>query len=167
MKKLTFTCAVFYCTVLHAQVGIGKTNMTNASTLLEFGLEAKGIILPSVDSAPGAVGGTFIVNTVDQAVQYHNGTDWISLTGVEELIANPYVNTQIADLATEHGVIIGAKTSSKPGVLVLESTSKAMILPKISNPHTSFKSPVAGTIAYDTNSDSLAVCDGQNWFFWQ
>lgn len=151
----------------HSQVAIGKNNITNESTLLEFGSEAKGIILPSVDSAPGAVGGTFIANIVDKAVQYHNGTDWISLTGMGESIANPYVNTLIPDKATEHGVIIGARTSSKPGVLVLESTSKAMILPKVSNPHTHFKSPVAGTIVYDTNSDSLAVCDGQNWFFWQ
>lgn len=153
--------------MLHAQVAIGKDNITNPSTLLEFGSENKGIILPSVDSAPGAVGGTFIVNTNDKAVQYHNGSDWTNLTLSGEAVANRYVNTQIADKATDQGVIIGANTSSKPGVLVLESTTKAMILPKVSNPHTNFKSPVAGTMVYDTNSDSLAVCDGQNWFFWQ
>ncbi len=153
--------------MLHAQVAIGKSSITNPSTLLEFGLEPKGIILPSVDDAPGATGGTFIVNINDRAVQYHDGTNWINLTNTGESVANPYVNTQIADKATDHGVIIGDNTSSKPGVLVLESTTKAMILPKVSNPQSTIKSPVTGTIVYDTNSDSLAVCDGQNWFFWQ
>lgn len=161
------TSAVFFCAMFNAQIAIGKDNITNQSTLLEFGTEAKGIILPSVDSAPGAVGGTFIVNINKKAVEYHNGTDWVSMTNPGEAINYPYIPQQVPDNVTNQNVIIGSSTSTKPGVLVLESSTKAMILPKVTTPHTSIKSPIAGTMAYDIQSDSLAICDGQNWFFWQ
>ncbi|ASK29001.1 hypothetical protein CEY12_02265 [Chryseobacterium sp. T16E-39] len=151
----------------YAQVAIGKETITNTSTLLEFGSDAKGIILPSVDSAPDAVGGTFIVNTSNKAVEYNNGNDWISLTEAGNAADNPYVDVQTPDRASNQGLIIGANSSSKPGVLVLESSTRAMILPKVTNPQNLIKSPVSGTLVYDTASDSLAVCDGKNWFFWQ
>lgn len=137
---------------------------TNSSVLLEFGTAPKGIILPSVDSAPGAVGGTFIVNTTDEAVQYHNGTTWVDLTDKEKMVAHSYVNTG-TDIG--EGATIGAETTTKPGVLVLESTTQALVLPKVANPDTSILSPIAGTIVYDTVSDTLAVYDGAEWSYWK
>ena len=139
---------------------------TNSSVLLEFGnTEAKGIILPSVDEAPSAVGGTFVVNTTDKAVQFYDGTDWIDLTKAGEAVANPYVNAGTADVG--QGTIIGADTTTKPGVLVLESTTQAMVLPKVASPQDNMPSPVAGTIVYDTDSDMLAVYDGKEWSYWK
>ncbi len=66
-----------------------------------------------------------------------------------------------------NGVIIGAETSVATGILVLESTDKAMILPKISNPHLTGKSPYTGMICYDTVSKTLAIFDGTNWNYWK
>ena len=79
--------------------------------------------------------------------------------------ANPFLNTG-ADVG--NGVIIGANISSKPGVLVLESSTRALILPYVANPHTTIGNNASiGTIVYDTTSDSLALFDGVNWHYWQ
>ena len=137
---------------------------TNSSVLLEFGNLPKGIILPSASEAPDAVGGTFLVNTTAKAVQYFNGTNWINLTYPNKLVENNYVNTGTSYIG--EGVIIGANSSTKPGVLVLESSSKALVLPKVANPHLSVLSPIAGTMVYDTVSDTLAIYDGREWSYW-
>lgn len=153
--------------ISHAQVVISEDPNavpTNSSVLLEFGNLPKGIILPSVSAATGAVGGTFIVNTTDKAVQYFDGTDWINLTYPNSLVSNSFVGNSTTD--TGNGVIIGATSSLKPGVLVLESTTKALVLPKVADPHLNMPSPIAGTMVYDTTSDSLAVYDGKEWSYW-
>lgn len=165
MKTITTIITLAFTGIaLQAQVLIGKEEVTNSSVLLEFGAEAKGIILPSVNSAPGAAGGTFIVNTTDKAVQYFDGTDWVNLTNEGELVEHTYTNAGTTDVGD--GAIIGAETTTKPGVLVLESTTQALVLPKVANPHLTILSPVAGTMVYDTESDSLAVFDGVSWSYW-
>lgn len=150
----------------HGQVIIteqANPTPTNSSVLLEFGSQPKGIILPSVASAPGAVGGTFIVNTTDEAVQYNNGTTWVNLTDVGELKQHSYVN---AGTDTGEGTIIGSTATTKPGALVLESKTQALVLPRVANPHLNILSPIAGTVVYDTTSDAMAVYDGEKWSYW-
>ena len=65
------------------------------------------------------------------------------------------------------GVIIGEQTTNAKGVLVLESTSKSLILPQIQNPHITVKSPYAGMICYDTVSNTFASFDGVSWNYWR
>lgn len=154
-----------------AQVAIGKSSVTNNSVLLEFGSEAKGIILPSVDSAPGAVGGTLLFDITNNSVKVleeKNGglnDNWTNLTENEEPgVAHPFIN---AGPDVGQGVIIGDDTSIKDGVLVLESTTRAMVLPKVANPHLTMPGVIAGTIVYDTAAAMLAVYDGANWSYWK
>lgn len=148
----------------YAQVSIGRTSITNSSVLLEFGSDAKGIILPSLSTTPTNIGGTFIVNANEKAVQVYENNSWTNLSNVGELINHSFINTGI-DVG--EGVIIGEATSPREGVLVLESSTKAMILPKSANPDINIKSPVSGTILYDTSSSTLAIYDGQNWSYWK
>lgn len=167
MKNLILTVFAFVGVTSKAQIVISNSTnptLTNDSVLLEFGSEAKGIILPSVSSATGAVAGTFIVNTSSKAIQYYDGTAWIDLTTSGELVPHNFVNSGSTDIG--NGVIMGATTTTKPGVLVLESTTKALVLPKVANPHQAILSAVAGTMVYDTVSDSIAVYDGANWSYW-
>lgn len=141
-----------------------KTQATNNSVLIEFDTGNRGIILPMVDETPNLTGGTFAVNKISKSVQYSNGESWIDLTTQGELIEHNFAN--VGD-ENANGVIIGSETTSKSGVLVLESTTAALVLPKVANPHLSILSPIAGTICYDTISDSLAVFDGNTWSFWK
>lgn len=154
-----------------AQMAIGKEEVSNASVLLEFGNEPKGIILPSVETATGAVGGTFIFDLTDNSVKVieesNEGVNgnWTNLTQNENSgLAHSFLNdgTDVGE-----GVIIGAETSVKPGALVLESTTAALVLPKVENPHLTMPGAIAGTMVYDTVADMMAVFDGSNWSYWK
>lgn len=164
IRLLAFLPAFLSFAHVDAQVAIGKESLTNPSVLLEFGTEAKGIILPSVASAPGAAGGTFIFNTTDRSVQVFQNTGWTLLTDSNQGVAHPYTNS---GTETGTGIIIGAAASAKPGVLVMESTAKAMVLPKVANPHLNLRGAIAGTMVYDTVSSALAVYDGVQWSYWK
>ncbi len=65
------------------------------------------------------------------------------------------------------GVVLGADSSSASGVLVLESSDKALILPKVTNPHLNMKSPTIGAMCYDTTSKSIAIFNGKEWAYWK
>lgn len=164
--KYILTIAIFFLFSFfsYAQISIGKASITNSSVLLEFGSDAKGIILPSLSTIPANVGGTFIVNTNNKTVQVYENNSWTNLSNIGELVNHSFINSG-TDVGK--GVIMGATTSSREGVLVLESSTKAMILPKSANPHSNIKSPVSGTILYDTASSTLAVYDGVNWSYWK
>ncbi|MGC4128676.1 MAG: hypothetical protein QM564_03785 [Bergeyella sp.] len=185
MIKKIFNTTIIMLMVLSgstifAQVAIGKTSITNSSVLLEFGSEAKGIIVPQVASAPNAAGGTFVFNSTDKALEVWEGKNNSSAGGWTNLTAD--TTTTPSSVGAEHsftntgtdvisasgaGVIIGASTTTKPGALVLESTVKALVLPLVANPHLTMKGAIAGTIVYDTEADMLAVYDGVKWSYWK
>ncbi len=156
--------AFFVSNEANAQMSIGKTTPENGSVLLDFGNEPKGIILPTVASAPGAVEGTFVVNTTDKSVVVLDAQGWKFLTTEGELVSHAFTNTGEDE---GNGVVMGADNSLKPGVLVLESTTQALVLPKIDKPHLTILSPIAGTMVYDTEADVLSVFDGTNWHYWK
>lgn len=177
--KMLVTASFFAFVAASAQVAIGKSSVTNNSVLLEFGDEAtnlRGIILPSVTTAPtDAVNGTFIFNITTKEVEVREGRTstndrWTSLSAKLDASQeggklNPYVST--GESVNKQGIIIGAETSSKPGVLILESETRTLVLPKVADPNKAVIGPVAGNIVYDTTSDTLAVYDGTNWSYWK
>lgn len=176
MKKLFVTvvlASIFHIsTLLNAQIAIGKTNITNNSVLLEFGNGNKGIILPTVSSIPLDTGGTFIFNAASKSVQVweqreNSGTGgWLNLTDLNAGILHSFSNAG-NDKNVTAGVIMGADASNKEGILVLESTSKALVLPIVENPHLTMPGSVAGTMVYDSVSATLAVYDGARWSYWK
>ncbi|WP_413533985.1 hypothetical protein [Empedobacter brevis] len=152
----------------HAQIAVGKTEVSGSNTLLDFDqnpINSKGIILPAVTNTTsvGLTNGTFVFDINTKKVRMVENNEWKDLSDVGDTSKlNSNVSTEVGD-----GVIIGAETSTAVGVLVLESTDKAMILPKVANPDSTVKSPYAGMICYDTVSKSLAVFDGANWNYWK
>lgn len=157
-----------------AQVAIGKNTLTNNSVSLEFGpdtTEKKGIVLPWVTSAAsvaGSVDGTLVYDVTDHKVKYKKAGNWFDLS----VDTNGVVNTTLQDSKAEFvsaKVAIGkdGATDATPGILVLTDTDKAMILPKVYEPHLNIKNPTAGTIVYDTKNRQLALFNGTNWSFWK
>lgn len=61
---------------------------------------------------------------------------------------------------------IGTLTAT-PGILVLEDSDKAMVLPKVASPHLNIINPAPGMIVYDTFNKQLAVFNGSVWSFWK
>lgn len=176
-----------------AQVAIGKASISvipstttpNPSISLEFGDyvadQGKGIVLPWVTSAAattGSVTGTLILDVNDKIVKYRNSpTTWFNLSKNETTVVDGTTNfdtTGVVDTALQNGltdaptakVSIGT-SSAVPGILVLEDTNKAMVLPKVPSPHENIVNPEPGTIAYDTVTKQLAVYNGKVWSFWK
>lgn len=154
-----------------AQVSIGGNQIVNGnSTILDFKTEAgntKGIILPTVTSLPSLNSnnnGTFLFDTNSKMVRMIQNGDWENLSDTAGDSTNVQQNstTEVGS-----GAIIGAVSTSATGVLVLESSNKAMILPHIENPHTTVQNPYPGMMCYDTVSKSLAVFDGARWNYWK
>lgn len=164
---------------LRSQVAFGgKESVDGNSTILDFNnvsANTKGIILSSVQNKNKALSqnsvennGTFLFDKSDRHLKMYQNNAWINLSGP----LNPGVNSGSTMLIntsaeTDGTVIIGNTTSPARGALVLESPNKAMILPRISNPHLNVKSPYAGMMCYDVESKSLALFDGAVWHYWK
>lgn len=152
--------------IFNAQVAIGKTSV-DGSGLLDFRSgTTKGIILPNVtdvSSMTSTTYGTFAFDRATSKIKYYNGTSWIDLT--TQTGTSP---TQLAGAEQNNtqGVIIGNQSSTAKGVLVLDSTDKALILPKVIDPVTNVKSPVSGMMCYDPVAKLICFYNGTNWFFW-
>lgn len=191
MKKLIILIISTTSVMMYSQVRIGARNNTatpdvsSASVLLEFG-DAKnmGIILPYVETVPTegsaqAKGGTLIFD-VSANAQYkvkvkNENTGWTDLSGqsgyntaVETTVKTPQASP-LNDIANAKA-IIGSPTSTSDGVLVLESASKAMVLPIVED-FKAILNPSPGTMAFlkGTTADKhrLIVFNGQKWTFWK
>lgn len=155
---------------------IGKTSITNTSVSLEFGNDSRGLILPWVTSASnvtGVVNGTVIYDLTDHKVKVKYASGWkdlsVDTTGTTVDPITSIDGNLIQNSAPENSsakTSIGAPTAT-PGILVLEDTDKAMILPKVASPHLNIINPAPGMIVYDTTAKLLAVFNGKVWSFWK
>ncbi|SHL96090.1 hypothetical protein SAMN05444360_106138 [Chryseobacterium carnipullorum] len=161
---------------VNAQVAIGKTSITNTSVSLEFGTANRGMILPWVSSAAsvtGAVNGTMVYDLSDHKIKVKYSSAWKDLSiDTTGSTVDPVTNTDgvliqnsAAEITTAK-VAIGTR-SPTPGILVLEDSNKAMILPKVANPYLNIINPAAGMIVFDTTKKMLAVFNGKVWSFWK
>ncbi|WP_292009566.1 hypothetical protein [Chryseobacterium sp.] len=167
MKKISFLTPFLISAALSAQVAIGKTTLESSSSSIEFGDENRGVVLPWVtdtSSVQSAVNGTLVFDTSDHKVKVYENNDWVDLsvdtTGIADTTLQDSLNENV-----NAKVAIGTATAT-PGILVLEDTDKAMILPKVADPHLNIISPAPGMIVYDTNKKLLAVFNGTVWTFW-
>lgn len=174
-KRFVFLVLSFFLgfSTVIGQTSIGKKTTEGTDVLFDFEAnESRGIILPWVTqdiNVVSPVGGTLIFDSNDKKVKYYKGgtnAEWIDLS----------INTGNVDLNIQQGslekttvdqAVIGSRFSSASGVLVLESDNKAMVLPKMENPHLNILSPQAGTIAFDTISKMLCIFNGNEWSFWK
>ena len=167
MKKIILIIPLIAPIIIFSQVSIGKASV-DGDGILDFENPAQGgIILPAVTSLPtgsAATNGTIIYDYNDGAVKIRENNSWTQLTPESGDTSSINLNTSPD---TGNGVIIGSNTASADGVLVLESQTKALILPKIDRPHLNLVNPHPGTICYDTYNQALAVFDGSKWYFYK
>ncbi len=171
MKKAINIFSLLLFTSGFSQVAIGKSSVSNASVSLEFGTGNRGIILPWVTSAAsvtGAVDGTFIYDIADKKVKYHKSGSWSDLSVDTTGVVDTVLQASKVELPGAKMVIgTGGASDTTPGILVLKDTDKAMILPKVANPHLNIVNPSAGMIVYDTVNHQLAMFNGTVWSFWK
>ena len=180
MKKRIIPIVFLFSLSANAQVGIGKNaevKDTETSVLLKFGDEGnKGIILPYVTTLPeNATPGTILLDASDPSkarVKYYNGNEaspWVDISGIDGNVVAELSSQPTATEGVSSKVIIGAETSSADGVLVLESDTKAMVLPIVTDVQ-NVPSPSPGMLVYvkgDNGNKRFAVYNGTAWSFWK
>ncbi|MBB4807526.1 hypothetical protein HNP38_002832 [Chryseobacterium defluvii] len=176
MKNIFIIIWALSSGVVFSQVAIGKTSVSSPSVSLDFGAENRGMILPWVTSTgavTGVVNGTMVYDLADKKVKVKYASGWkdlsVETTGTTVDPLTTVDGVLIQNAATENAMAktsIGAPTSA-PGILVLEDTNKAMVLPKVASPHLNIINPSPGMIVYDTFNKQLAVFNGTNWSFWR
>lgn len=166
MKNIVLLIGFLSSGLAFAQVGIGKESI-DGDGILDFAPNTtNGIMLPIVETLPNdAVAGTILMDKNDKIVKMKDNAAWLPLSDAGS-VNNATFNTN-TEVAGPNRVIIGNSSTAAPGVLVLESADKALILPKIADPHINVKSPYPGMICYDTVSKTMAVFDGLKWNYWK
>lgn len=165
MKKIILTLGIIISGMtINAQVAIGKATV-DGDGLLDFASGTTyGIILPIVETLPVApANGTILMDRNDLKIKMRENGSWVELSTTGNLTNVTFNPAAEAG----DGAIIGAETSAADGVLVLESSTKALILPKVASPQLNARSPHAGMMCYDTVSKSIVVFDGARWHFWK
>ncbi|MGU3374855.1 hypothetical protein [Chryseobacterium sp. M5A1_1a] len=173
-KSTVLVIALFTACAVKSQVVIGKQNVSNASVSIEFANnENRGLILPYIENKGGITQeGTIIYDVTDHKVKYlKNGGQWVNLSeddgtattvGIADLSIQGASKTENMTAKTTIGI-----PSSTNGILVLEASDKAMILPKVASPHLNIIAPAPGMMVYDTVKKQLAVYNGKTWSFWK
>lgn len=166
MKNIILLLGILSSGFIFAQVGIGKESV-DGDGILDFAPNTtNGIMLPIVETLPNdAVAGTILMDKNDKTVKMKDDSTWVALSDAGS-VNNVTFNSN-AEVPGPNRVIIGNSTTTVPGVLVLESSEKALVLPKIADPHINVKSPYPGMMCYDTVSKTMAVFDGLKWSYWK
>ncbi|WP_426277863.1 hypothetical protein ACN9MN_00955 [Chryseobacterium sp. S-02] len=186
MKKIFSIVAIALSASVFSQVIFGDaigTASNKQSVLVDFAAgQNKGIIVPYVRTVPSGAGlaeGTIILDVSDQTkakVKFYNGvisTDapegWADLSNGHGADINGIMAAQPVVTEDAGGkVIIGSNSSTADGVLVLESDTKAMILPMVKDTN-DILNPAPGMMVYinKTGAKRLAVYNGEGWTYWK
>lgn len=130
--------------------------------------------------------GTIIFDLSDKKMKYMKSGAWFDLTGsptfpltVKDGSNNDVtytqfnaINSSLQDNAKEvdnakTAIGVNAATDTTNGILVLTDTDRAMVLPKVANPHLTIQNPAPGMMVFDTVKRQLAVYNGTVWSFWK
>lgn len=170
MQKQTYSILFLFLTlIVKAQIGINTEMPRSAAAILDFKQDPNnttGMVLPIVDNtATNMVAGTLLLDKSDKRIKYKTRDEWVSLSYVEGNL-----DKHIPNLSpdTKQSTYIGdAPNLAVQGVLVLESTNKAMILPHVKDPIINVKNPYPGMICYDPTTKALFLYDGRYWNIWR
>lgn len=166
-KSLLLNLFLLFGNVITAQVAIGKSSV-NGDALLDFpDNTTNGIILPAVTTLPtglGATNGTMLLDYTAKRIKMRENNQWVDMSPETGNITSITINSSTD---SGKGVVIGNQSTTVEGVLVLDSTQKALVLPKIDRPHLNVVNPYPGMICYDTYNKVIAVYNGAYWYFWK
>lgn len=181
MKNIILILLLFVSGTAFSQVIIGDavgTATDKTSVLVEFAAgQNKGIILPYVKTIPagsGLVEGTIILDASDPTkakVKFYKGSStWFDLSSGDEANISTAMDIQSSTVTENPSAraIIGSRVSDADGVLVLESQTKAMVLPMVTSTD-DIPNPAPGMLVYinKTGAKRLAVFNGSKWTYWK
>lgn len=153
------------------QVSIGeKEKFLSTSSILEFpDNDTRGIVLPKIHPKDrvSSYQGTLYYDILDKKVIYagRERPAWGDLS-IQVGSFNDTSQDSLQEVPGARTYIGNNPNKSIDGVLVLDSTDKALVLPRVESPHLNIINPPAGTIVYDIKANLLCVYNGKEWTFW-
>lgn len=176
MKNYLLSLMLLFCNIsIYAQVIFGDnvgTATDKTSVLMEFSNAGnRGLILPYITDKTGlTTPGSIILNATTPTaakVEYYNGTTWVDLSAQSANVSSFLSVQPVAKENAAAKVVIGSSTSAADGILVLESSTKAMVLPIVSS-YQDIVNPAPGMMVLVNNGGikTLAVYNGNQWSFW-
>ncbi|MGL6128565.1 hypothetical protein SAMN05444360_1345 [Chryseobacterium carnipullorum] len=187
MKNLFIITALILSGIVYSQIivgdAIGTAPINNkSSVLLEFAnTNNKGILLPYVRQKTSIpTEGSIILDVTDPTnarIKFFNNTPsttdhWTDLSGqgadVSFYLNSQPTMSQITEDSNARSIIGANFTTVNDGVLVLESSTKALVLPVVSDVN-NIPSPSPGMMVFvnKTGTKRLAVFNGSKWSFWK
>lgn len=143
-----------------AQLKVGDNPTTiNSSAILEIESTSKGLLLPRMtsgqrDAILSPTAGLLIYNTTTKALEIANSSSqWVnSSTGTTTAVASG-TSTSVG------GIGVGTSTPNANAVLDVTSTTKGVLLPRLSSDPTG----VEGMVYYNTTSNTVKLYNGSAW----
>ena len=180
MKKYIATIALgIFANLSFAQMTIGdvtKASANQSSVLLDFEKNAgRGLLLPTISDlskVTSTVNGTFILdatNATAARIKLREKGVWRDLSLTDGNATATKLPATSVDNVTAKAVLGTDDATAPDGVLVLNSTTKAMVLPIVDNTD-KIINPAPGMMVYVKNTtidkSTLAVFNGTSWAFW-
>ncbi|NML59385.1 hypothetical protein [Chryseobacterium cheonjiense] len=162
MKNIIILATLALAGWFHAQVAIGKTTLTNSSVALEFGTDVRGIRLPVVTDVSAMTGtnGSMVFDAATGSFRFYANNVWSTATAGGQTGGAP------TGADTGNGVIIGANSSSATGALIIESSDKALVLPRAVLIDQRTITGVKGLAMWDSAMKAVVVYDGAKWNYY-
>lgn len=114
------------------------------------------------------VNATFILDATVKKVKVFTAGSWKDLSegagnenSVEMTLQSAFTEN------TDAKVVIGDPETAPNGILVLESATKALVMPKVEDPHLNIAAPAPGMMVYDPVKNLLCVYNGTQWSYWK
>lgn len=172
MKKFIISILAITGGFASAQVAVNMAPSGNSGVSLEYPVnQEKGIVVPyvlDINGVTGAVPGTIVLNQVNKQVYYKNNSSWVPLsTAPNTADLSQIFSAQNDETENANAKVSIGTPSAIPGILVLEATNKAMVLPREDTPETRIINPAPGMMVYDPTRDLLCVFNGHVWTYWK
>jgi hypothetical protein len=160
-KNIILSFAMLIILGANAQLKVGDNPTTiNASAILEIESTNQGLLFPRMTTAQrdasikSPTAGLIIYNTSTNALEVTiSGSLWLNiLTGATTAVASG-TTTSVG------GIGVGTSTPNANAVLDVTSTTKGVLLPRLSSDPTG----VAGMVYYNTTSNTVKLYNGSAW----
>jgi hypothetical protein len=160
-KNIILSFAMLIILGANAQLKVGDNPTTiNSSAILEIESTNQGLLLPRMTTAQrdasilSPTAGLVIYNTSTNALEVTiSGSLWLNiLSGATTAVAS-------GTTFSVGGVGIGTATPNANAVLDVTSTTKGVLLPRLSTDPTG----VAGMVYFNTTSNTVKLYNGTSW----